>query len=1027
MRNGLVSITAILTLLCTLTAATAGPKAGEPIVKSDVVFEEVNGVVAVEAEHFFKQTLNNVRSWCLFSPAGQPKLTPDADPPHLDGASGGAYLEILPDTRRNHGEKLITGENFMNNPGKMAVLHYKVHFNTPGKYYVWARIFSTGTEDNGMHVGSDGTWPASGQRMQWTGKQKWVWGSKQRTAKQHGGEKHKLFLDVDKPGEHVISFSMREDGTEFDKWMMIKEKKESMSGVGPATCLKRGTLPKTFPVVKAPAVSAAPRSAAKPAPGKLPTGATILDAKSFALQGSNYYLDGGKWLAVDPAKHKSAKATAKTSLAAGTYHVTLYAVGENDGESRYEVLVGGKSLGSFVCPLAGSTTAEGPKYTKTWPSVSIGKNANVEVRSQIASKNGQDHSRARIARLAFVPSSSKNAGVLLSAAKASAAPPAASAHRKGAKPPVLAVSTTPLVLPRKPHGKGAVTVGGDLKQWHKVTLTVDGPYAHELDNAPNPFLDYRMLVLFQHASGSPRYVVPGYFAADGKASDTSAESGTTWRAHLSPDKVGKWSYRVSFVKGKQVAVSNAAGTRAPGFDGKSGSFEVKANDSSGRDMRARGRLQYVGRRHLRFAGSGEYFLKCGADAPENFLAYADFDGDFKKDGHKDDLIKTWQPHVKDWRSGDPTWQNGKGKGIIGAINYLASEGLNSFSFLPFNVGGDDRNVFPYVAYNDWTHLDCSRLDQWEIVFSHGERMGMYLHFKTMETENEMFLDGGDLGPQRKLYYRELIARFAHHMALNWNLGEEINSASHEQKVAWGNYFHAVDPYKHNIVIHNMGEPHYDLLGSASALTGFSLQTSKPDFRDVHHRTLDYINRSIAAGKPWVVACDEPGDAQHSLRPDNDAGASHTDARKNALWGNIMAGGAGLEFYFGYKHAHSDLTCQDFRSRDGFWDYCRYALEFFDKQEIPFWEMKNADGKVSGADAYCLQKPNALYLVYVKNGGTAMLDMSGARGAFKVQWFNPRTGGSLATGSTGAVTGGSKQSLGLPPRDKDQDWLAVVSR
>jgi hypothetical protein len=38
----------------------------------------------------------------------------------------------------------------------------------------------------------------------------------------------------------------------------------------------------------------------------------------------------------------------------------------------------------------------------------------------------------------------------------------------------------------------------------------------------------------------------------------------------------------------------------------------------------------------------------------------------------------------------------------------------------------------------------------------------------------------------------------------------------------------------------------------------------------------------------VVACDEPGDSRYSLRPDNDPGSSHTDARKHALWGNIMA-------------------------------------------------------------------------------------------------------------------------------------------
>jgi hypothetical protein len=40
--------------------------------------------------------------------------------------------------------------------------------------------------------------------------------------------------------------------------------------------------------------------------------------------------------------------------------------------------------------------------------------------------------------------------------------------------------------------------------------------------------------------------VPGYFAADGNAGETSAESGTKWRAHLAPDKAGQWNYFVSF-------------------------------------------------------------------------------------------------------------------------------------------------------------------------------------------------------------------------------------------------------------------------------------------------------------------------------------------------------------------------------------------------------------------------------------------------------------------------------------------------
>ena len=43
----------------------------------------------------------------------------------------------------------------------------------------------------------------------------------------------------------------------------------------------------------------------------------------------------------------------------------------------------------------------------------------------------------------------------------------------------------------------------------------------------------------------------------------------------------------------------------------------------------------------------------------------------------------------------------------------------------------------------------------------------------------------------------------------------------------------------------------------------------------------------------------------------------------------------------------------------------------------------------------------------------------------MRWFNPRTGGPLQGGSTAAVTGGGRRPLGQPPRDQDQDWLAVL--
>ena len=573
----------------------------------------------------------------------------------------------------------------------------------------------------------------------------------------------------------------------------------------------------------------------------------------------------------------------------------------------------------------------------------------------------------------------------------------------------------------------AASVSGELRKWHKVTLSFNGPSTSE-SATPNPFTNYRLDVTFRHAGSGKSYVVPGYYAADGNAANTSASSGNVWRTHFAPDETGTWTYDASFRSGTNVyAGSPGSGSSAGFFDGDSGSFTVAETDKTGRDLRGKGLLQYVGKHHLRFAGTGTYFMKAGVDSPENLLAYADFDGNFKTDGESDDLVKDWQPHVGDWRSGEPIWQGSKGKGLIGAINYLASEGLNSFSFLTMNIEGDDKNVFPYIDYNSRDRLDVSRLDQWEIVFEHGTRNGMYLHFKTQETENELMLDGGNLGNQRKLYYRELIARFGHNLALNWNLGEEINDASTSQKKAWAQYFHDVDPYDHHIVIHN-GDSHTDLMGPGSELTGMSWQANASNFSDTFSNVLDYIEDSVAAGKPWVVACDEPGDAQLSLRPDNDAGNSHTDARRDALWATFMAGGAGIEFYFGYGKPHSDLTCEDFRSRDSFWDYCRYAIQFFDSGAVPFQDMSNHNELVSSNGDNgnrCIAKLGQSYLVQLRSGGTHTLNLSGTSGSFRVRWLDPRNGGSLVTGSS--VSGGGTVSIGAPPNSTTQDWIALVDK
>ncbi len=616
-----------------------------------------------------------------------------------------------------------------------------------------------------------------------------------------------------------------------------------------------------------------------------------------------------------------------------------------------------------------------------------------------------------------------------------------------------------LTWSKLPAAADDVVVTGELREWHKVTLSVAGPEADEASDAPNPFLDFRMTVRFIHESGEYEYVVPGYFAADGNAAETSASVGNIWRAHLAPDVPGRWEYEVAFVEGAGIAIEEGLdaleqATPVDGCHRLTGSFEVLPTDRMGRDFRAQGRLEYVGERYLRFAGTGDYFLKVGADAPETLLAYHDFDGTTTQ-GRP---LKSWEPHLRDWNEGDPTWQDGRGRGLIGACNYLASTGCNAISFLPYNAGGDGNNVWPHVSRGDKLHFDCSKLDQWGIVFDHAQLLGLYLHFKLQETENDDnhghgnnaddrevtdALDGGDLGVQRKLYLRELIARYGYLLALNWNLGEE-NTQSPEQQRAMAAYIDAIDPYSHNIVVHTFpGQQDHvyePLLGEQSVLTGASLQNS---WSNAHQRVFKWVSESQQAGRPWVVAQDEQNPANQGVPPDpgyegfdgfatdGDRRYDLHDIRKYNLWGTLMAGGAGVEYYFGYQLPQNDLICEDWRSRDQSWNYGRIALEFFHDHEIPFWRMSCRDELVGNPthsnSRYCLAEEGDVYVIYLPDGGTTELDLGEMNATWYIGWYNPREGGEIQSGSVEMISGPGEVSIGSAPTDADQDWVVVVRK
>ncbi len=406
-------------------------------------------------------------------------------------------------------------------------------------------------------------------------------------------------------------------------------------------------------------------------------------------------------------------------------------------------------------------------------------------------------------------------------------------------------------------------------------------------------------------------------------------------------------------------------------------------------------------------------------------------------------LKTYAPHLQDWKKGDPVWKSNKGKGLIGALNYLSWKGMNAFSFLPYNAGGDGDNVWPFVSRNQKFHYDCSKLDQWNVVFTHAQAKGLFLHFKLQETEMDdnngghgkkkkngtvpTSLDGGDLGPERKLYCRELVARFGHHLALNWNLGEE-NTQSTKQQVDMARCLREYDPYHHHLVVHTFPDQQdkvYKPLLGLDSFTGVSLQNSH--LKDVHWQTVKWNRAAIKAKHPWCVAFDEPGDAQYGMPPDSNypgmpkdyKGPTVEQTRKWVLWGNLLGGGWGVEYYFGYKLPQNDLVCQDWRSRDQSWDYARIALEFFRDQKIPFWEMTPQPEIVGnpekGNDTYCLAGAD-LYLLAFPDGGSCELTLPEGKEVTSIQWFNPRNGRIQDALESDSAT------ITCPDQ---KDWVAIV--
>jgi hypothetical protein len=487
-------------------------------------------------------------------------------------------------------------------------------------------------------------------------------------------------------------------------------------------------------------------------------------------------------------------------------------------------------------------------------------------------------------------------------------------------------------------------------KWAKVEINFEGPASTGL-GTPNPF-QIELEAIFSGPDGET-FIVPGFYDGDG----TGGLDGNVWRVRFSPNQVGEWSF--STTSSDEL------------LDGHSGTFSVIPATGCQRytpgglpDLSCAGRLEHVGEHYLKFA-DGRYWLKGGADDPEDFLA----PGVTVGFGSKEE-----------------------------AIDYLAGKSVNSLYIMLHNIDGDEENVWLWVgstqeeAKANHERFDVAKLAQWEELFSYMQDKGLVLHI-VLEDDN------GWVGFNREMYYRELIARFGHHNGLYWNIGEEYNDNYTSDEIKeFAQLIRDLDPYDHPISVHHDGG-----FGTWDPFLGddrFDVTSFQTRDEPQNGISAEWFEKVEDSGRTIALAFDETGKLDKDER----------DLTRHILW-SVYMGGANFEVHTKPLDSYED-----------------FALHFEDMtrargliEQLPFWQMMPMNELLTSGEGYVFAKSGTIYTVYLPVGGTIELDLSRADGDLKAQWFDPRIGSYTEPTD---ITGGQAQSFTAPSTD---DWVLLIQR
>ena len=499
---------------------------------------------------------------------------------------------------------------------------------------------------------------------------------------------------------------------------------------------------------------------------------------------------------------------------------------------------------------------------------------------------------------------------------------------------------------------------GRVAKWAGIEIAFAGPESRGRGD-PNPF-GIPLEVVFTSPSGR-QYRVPGFYDGDGRG----GLDGSIWKVRFSADETGEWTF-----------ASQSDDRR---LDGHEGRFIVTEPPEDAPGFYRWGRLEYTGTsenklRYLKFR-DGPYWLKAGCDDPENFLGnYSNFNTMAKRKA---------------------------------AVDYLAARGVNSLYIMTHNIGGDDRDVWPWLGNTARkamanggrdARFDVAKLAEWRELLEYMQTKGV-VPYLVLED------DSAWKGYDKERYYRELIARFGDLPALLFNFGEEHNENYRlSQALEFMRRLEQIDPYNHPRGIHNVNTPD-DQYIDAPQVDFTSIQTGSPGSRSGFEKALEHHRISIG----WIDRCRQRG--KRTLVVNFDEGRPEEDRR--AWWSAYLAGGVWE------AHVRKPYD-RPLSAWEPVWTELGGARAFM--ESLPFWEMEPHDELVKSGTAFCLAKPGKIYAVYLPSGGSVTVSLP-PNGSFEIDWWNPANSQDGRFQNQGRVNGGI-QRFTAPA---DGDWALRIIR